>query len=172
MSRRALTTVVVGLVVVAGALALAAPAGAVPPTGKRYTVDFFGAHINSPFDLVFMGTDCVTFSQGNVACFPNVANDCGRVTITGVYGSVTHFEIELRFKIGSPGFWLVEGPVTVAGTVDRAGAGSTISMSGSGALRSNLFLIPRTRTNISLHGVEGCSTMSTLKPEESWVRDH
>ena len=48
MSRRGWTSLMVGLTVAALVLALAAPVGAVPPTGKKYTIDMFGAHINSP----------------------------------------------------------------------------------------------------------------------------
>lgn len=173
MSRRALTTLVLGLVIVAGVLALAAPANAAPPTGKKYTVDFFGANINSPFDLLFVGLDCVTFFTNGVACAPLLFNDCGPYRITGVDGSVTHFEVDFTAKIGSPGAWFFYGPVTLVGTVDRFGAGSAFSASGNGKLRSNAFVIPPTKTNMSVHGIEGCAMAANpnLKPADNWIRN-
>jgi len=161
---------IAGLVLALMALAAAAPANA-QLKNRKFTVDFMGSHINSPFDLTFFGVDCVEFISDSVVCALGVIGDCGPYTITEVDGrndSRVHFEADLNFKIGT----LILGPVTISGVVDKDGPGGALSFAMSGKIRSPDMSIGPTYTNGSGHGINGCFVgPDRLKPEERWVKN-
>ena len=148
------------------ATGLATPAEAAYPQGKQFTIDFFGVHINSPADLIFIATDCVTFFQGGVACFPTAFNDCGTYTLDKVGMTRTELTIQLNAKV-APVF---TGPMTLKCSAESAGAGGALACTGVGNFRA--FSGPRTHTNLALHALEGCGPVRPpAKPADAWARD-
>ena len=163
MCRRVLLTAAIA---VAAAIVLATPGSAAYPQGKQFTIDLLGVHINSPVDAFFIGFDCVTFFNNGVACFPGAFADCGTYTLDQVGTTRTDLTIDLNSNIVG----LFTGPMTLKCSAERAGAGGALACTGVGNFRG--FPGPRTRTNLSLHALEGCPAppRPVERPADNWQK--
>ena len=131
-------------VALALALIVTIPIHAVVPERTDYVVFPGWSYVNSPFELLFVGLTCIDFDQ-DTTNWNLVYEDRGPYQITREDGPTTYVKATLNPNVGL----LFQGQVTVHGTVNRRGLGSTFGWVGSGKLRSVLLAVPSTRVNVA-----------------------